>query len=102
MAASRSAQTSGRSGLGTVMLKAAGNERVGNPGGDEPVGRDANDSANNSSRYLTIVGAVQNTGFVADYSSPSAAILVSAPAGPTATGLNQDITTDRVGAAGYK
>ena len=51
---------SGRGGLGTIMLKAAGNERVGQPGGDEPVGRDANDSASNASRYLIDVGAIQN------------------------------------------
>jgi subtilisin-like proprotein convertase family protein len=87
----------GRGGLGTIMLKAAGNERV--PSNGEPVGRDANDSANNTSRHIVVVGAIQNTGSVTDYSSPGATILVSAPAGQT--GLNQDITTDRVGTAGY-
>jgi subtilisin-like proprotein convertase family protein len=89
----------GRNGLGTVSLKAAGNERT--PAPDEPVGRDANDSASNASRFNIIVAAVENTGFVADYSSPSASVLISAPAGPTAPGLNQDVTTDRTGAAGY-
>jgi subtilisin-like proprotein convertase family protein len=91
----------GRGGLGTIMLKAAGNERVGQPGGDEPVSRDANDSVTNASRHLIIVGAIQNTGVVAEYSSSSASLLVSAPGGALATGLDQDITTDRTGAAGY-
>jgi subtilisin-like proprotein convertase family protein len=94
------AQT-GRGGLGVIMVKAAGNERVGQAGGDEPVGRDANDSSYNASRYAIIVGALLNTGFVTEYSSPSAALLISAPGGALATGLDQDITTDRVGAAGY-
>jgi Ca2+-binding RTX toxin-like protein/subtilisin-like proprotein convertase family protein len=95
----QNAVDTGRGGLGTIMVKSAGNERVG--GGNEPVGRDANDSIYNSSRYNVIVGAINNTGDVAEYSSPSANLLVSAPAGPTATGLNQDISTDRTGTDGY-
>jgi Ca2+-binding RTX toxin-like protein/subtilisin-like proprotein convertase family protein len=95
----QNAVDTGRGGLGTIMVKSAGNERT--AGNGEPVGRDANDSIYNSGRYNIIVGAINNTGDVAEYSSPSANLLVSAPAGPTATGLNQDISTDRTGTDGY-
>jgi Ca2+-binding RTX toxin-like protein len=97
----QSSANTGRGGLGVIMVKAAGNERVGDPGGSEPVGRDANDSGDNASRYAVVVGATLNTGFVAEYSSPGACLLVSAPAGPTAPGLDQLISTDRTGTNGY-
>jgi len=93
------AAASGRGGLGTIILKAAGNERF-----DQLViDRDANDEVLNISRHAVAVGAILDTGFVADYSTPGANLLVSAPAGPSlgATGLDQDITTDRVGQLGY-
>jgi subtilisin family serine protease len=95
---------SGRAGLGTIILKAAGNERfIENDEGEQVIDRDANDETANVSRHAVAVGAILNTGFVTDYSSPGTNLLVSAPAGPSlqATGLDQDITTDRVGALGY-
>ena len=94
------AAQSGRGGLGTIILKAAGNERFDE---NKEIWRDANDETANVSRHAVAVGAILDTGFVADYSSPGANLLVSAPAGPSlqATGLDKDITTDRVGHLGY-
>ena len=92
------ASWSGRAGLGTIILKAAGNERrdVNNE-----VFRDANDETANVSRHAVAVGAILHTGFVTAYSTPGANLLVSAPAGPSLPGLDQVITTDRVGELGY-
>jgi subtilisin family serine protease len=105
---------SGRGGLGTIILKAAGNERFIDNSEDPPklvIDRDANDETANVSRHAVAVGAILNTGFVADYSSPGTDLLVSAPAGPsrypdpekppTTAGFDQDITTDAVGRLGY-
>jgi subtilisin family serine protease len=95
---------SGRAGFGTIILKAAGNDRFSGQEGQYVIFRDANDEPANVSRHAVAVGAILNTGFVANYSTPGANLLVSAPAGPsdsTVTGFNQDITTDRVGYLGY-
>ena len=88
----------GRGGLGTIILKAAGNERL---NVNNEVFRDANDQVPNISRHAVAVGAILNTGFVTAYSTPGANLLVSAPAGPSLLGFDQVITTDRVGELGY-
>ena len=76
----------GRGGLGTVWVFAAGN------------GRRDGDNTNyhnlQNSEYTIAVGAVDAGGDAADFSTPGAAMLVSAP-GVAVT------TTDRPGAAGY-
>ena len=97
----QSSAVNGRSGLGVIMVKASGNERMAGSSAEEPVGRDANDSGDNSSRFVIDVGATLNTGFVAEYSSPGACLLVCAPAGPLTAGRGQDITTDRTFTDGY-
>jgi subtilisin-like proprotein convertase family protein len=94
----------GRGGLGTVVIKSAGNDRdqqLDQHGAVEIPPRDSNDQALNVSRYATVVGALLNTGYVAEYSTPGANLLISASAGPLASGPDQDITTDRVGPLGY-
>jgi Ca2+-binding RTX toxin-like protein len=92
----------GRGNLGTIIVKSAGNERFIKNAQDQLVpDRDANDEVLNASRHAVTVGALLKTGFVTGYSSPGTDLLVSAPAGPTAAGLDQDITTDRVGRLGY-
>jgi subtilisin-like proprotein convertase family protein len=88
----------GREDLGTIIVKSAGNERLNDEGA---IFRDANDEVLNVSRHSVVVAAILNTGFVTNYSTPGANLLVSAPAGPSATGLDQVLTTDRVGEFGY-
>ena len=76
----------GRGGLGTVFTFAAGNDRTD--------GQDVNYHAFQNSPYTITVAAIDNTGKFANFSTPGAAILVSAPGVDVAT-------TDRVGGAGY-
>jgi len=76
----------GRGGLGTVFVFSAGN------GGD--TGQDVNYHAFQNSPYTIAVAAIDNTGVIADFGTPGAAVLVSAPGVYIAT-------TDRVGSAGY-
>jgi subtilisin-like proprotein convertase family protein len=84
------AVTTGRAGLGTVFVWAAGN---GNQNGD-----DSNYDGWAASPYAMAVGAVTDKGEQAYYSEPGANILVCAPSNGGAQGIT---TTDRVGAAGY-
>jgi subtilisin-like proprotein convertase family protein len=70
--------TTGRGGLGTINVKAAGNNNV-----------DGNGDALDSSRATITVGAVDTNGQVAYYSSFGAHLLISAPAG--------SVTVDRAG-----
>ena len=73
----------GRGGLGTINVKAAGNNNI-----------DGNGDALDSSRSTITVGAVDTRGQVTYYSSFGAHLLISAPAG--------SVTVDRAGAAsGY-
>src|SRR5262245_27197296 len=66
----------GRGGLGTIVIKSAGNERTQttelNEDGSTNVlpPRDANDEPLNVSRHAIAVGAILNSGFVTDYSTP--------------------------------
>ncbi len=94
------AVTFGRSGLGTVMVRAGGN------------GRDRSINANDDG-YLTdsrVIGvaAVRLDGRFARYGSPGACLLVAAPSGdedPEGNACSTDspnlLTTDRQRAAGY-
>ncbi|MCW5560206.1 MAG: S8 family serine peptidase, partial [Verrucomicrobiae bacterium] len=68
----------GRSGLGTVLVRGAGNERAqGAQAGD--------DGFANDPRGIT-VGAVRRDGHVSSFSEPGACLLVAAPAGDTDEG----------------
>lgn len=72
----------GRGGLGTIVLKAAGNETL-----------NANGDGVNASRHTITVAATESTGFAADYSNYGACVLVTAPAAA--------VTTDLAGSSGY-
>ncbi len=85
-AAIENAVSTGRGGLGTVFVFAAGNDRE--------FGQDVNYHGFQNSPYTITVAAIDNTGVIADFSTPGAAILVSAPG----VGI---VTTDRVGDDGY-
>ena len=79
---------SGRFGLGSIIVKSAGNSRLDN--------YDVNSDLWGNDTRQVIVAAVDPNGFVSSYSSFGAAILVSAFGGPGSV-----VTTDRVGADGY-
>jgi subtilisin family serine protease len=72
----------GRGGLGTIIVQAAGNDND-----------DAGGDGINATRFTITVAATEQTGFAADYSQFGACILVAAPAAA--------VTTDMTGAAGY-
>lgn len=72
----------GRNGLGTVVVKAAGNETM-----------NANGDGANASRHTITVAATTQNGFAADYSNYGSSILVTAPAA--------EVTTDLSGTRGY-
>lgn len=72
----------GRGGLGTIIVKAAGNDTA-----------NANGEGLNVSRYTISVAATEDTGFAADYSNFGACILITAPAA--------SVTTDLMGEEGY-
>jgi subtilisin-like proprotein convertase family protein len=76
----------GRDGLGTVFVFAAGNARS--------AGDNVNHHSIQAAPQVIAVGAVDAAGKVASFSTPGAALLVSA------AGVNI-ATTDRVGAEGY-
>ncbi|MFZ4525293.1 MAG: S8 family serine peptidase [Chlorobium sp.] len=70
------ASVNGRSGLGTINIKSAGNNNI-----------DGNGEALDASRYTVTVAALDATGKIASYSTYGAHILVSAPAGSVTTDL---------------
>ncbi|MDR0810268.1 MAG: S8 family serine peptidase, partial [Gemmobacter sp.] len=82
------AVTSGRGGLGSIIVKSAGNSRA----ADYDVNAD---DWTNDTRQV-VVAAVDRNGFVSSYSSYGAAVLVSGFGTP-----GQVVTTDRRGSAGY-
>lgn len=84
------AVTTGRGGLGTVFVWAAGN---GNQSGD-----DSNYDGWAASPYAMAVSAITDTGVQSYYSEPGSNILVCAPSNG---GLQGITTTDRAGTAGY-
>lgn len=80
---------SGRGGLGTIIVKSAGNNRAS--------GNDTNYDNFTNHRQVIAVGAVDHNGMVTSYSTPGANVLVTAPSASTGVGLT---TTDVAGAAG--
>ncbi len=76
----------GRDGLGAIVTFAAGNTGL--------YGDDVNLHSFQNSRFTIAAGATQENGEIASFSTPGAAVLVSAPGVSIAT-------TDRSGSAGY-
>ena len=81
---------SGRDGLGTILVKSAGNSRSDN--------QDTNSSSWNANFHTISVAAVNQNGFVSSYSTHGASVLVSAFGSPFS---GQVVTTDRLGSEGY-
>ena len=79
----------GRDGLGTILVKSAGNNRGS--------GFDTNYDNFTNHRQVIAVGAVDHNGVVSYYSTPGANLLVMAPSSTYGVGLT---TTDVAGAAG--
>lgn len=80
------AATEGRDGLGTSLVFAAGNARLS--------GDNVNYHNTQNSQFTIAVGAVNRDGMAADFSTPGAAVLLSA--------LGVDVlTTDATGTDGY-
>ncbi|WP_419797719.1 MAG: S8 family serine peptidase [Terasakiella sp.] len=80
----------GRNGLGTSIVYSAGNEKE--------YSFDVNYKFAQNSRFTIAVGAITQDGQASYYSTPGAAVLVSAPSNGHVTGI---YTTDRSGAEGY-
>jgi subtilisin family serine protease len=72
-----SAATTGRDGLGTAMVFAAGNGKLSVAG--QNIGDDANFHSLSNNRFSIAVGAHDSTGESAFFSSPGANVLLSAP-----------------------
>lgn len=87
------AVASGRGGLGTILIKSAGNLRIVN---GININHDTNASSWNANPHTISVAAVDQNGFVSSYSTHGASLLVSAFGTP-----GQVVTTDRVGSEGY-
>lgn len=79
----------GRDGLGTIIVKSAGNNRAS--------GNDTNYDNFSNHRQVITVGAVDHKGMVTNYSTPGATTLITAPSSNLTLGLT---TTDVSGAAG--
>ena len=88
--ATLNAAANGRGGLGTIIVQSAGNAYG--------YGDDTNLHSFQNNRWTITVGATNQDGTIADYSTPGASILVGAPGSPSAGTI---VTTDRVGGAGY-
>jgi Ca2+-binding RTX toxin-like protein/subtilisin-like proprotein convertase family protein len=89
-AAIENAVASGREGLGTVLLWAAGNSRL--------EGQDVNYHGFQNARESIAVAATDDSGKISYYSTPGAPILVSAPSNGGVSGI---VTTDLTGNDGY-
>ena len=89
-AALANAVQTGRGGLGTIFLWAAGN------GGD--VGDDSNYDGYANSIYTISVAAIGNDGVQSYYSEPGANVLIATPSNGGTLGI---VTTDLTGANGY-
>lgn len=81
---------SGRSGLGTIQMVAAGNDRTSFD--------NANTSNFTSSRFVNAIAAIGNDGRVSSYSNPGASLLVASPSNGASLAIT---TTDYTGAVGY-
>ncbi len=84
--------SAGRSGLGTVVVQAAGNDNT-----------NANGDGVNASRFTITVGAIHQDGYAASYSNYGANLLVSSAGGDYSSIRNGlgIVTTDRTDVAGY-
>ena len=87
----KNAVATGRNGLGTIFVQSAGNSRR--------EGNDVNLHNFQNNRFNITVAAVLQNGRVVDYSTPGAALTVSAPS--SAPGSRNMLTTDIPGADGY-
>lgn len=90
------AVTSGRGGLGVVMVRSAGNGREQDS--------DVNDDGYENDPRVIAVAAVRTDGRAASYSNPGACLLVGAPSGDEGDSVLPTlgvVTTDRVGRDGY-
>ena len=86
-----SAAATGRGGLGTVVVKSAGNDA-----------RDAQGDGLNASRFTITVAALGDSGFASSYSNHGASVLIAAPGSEfTANGGLGAVTTDLLGTDGY-
>ncbi|RMF35311.1 MAG: hypothetical protein D6754_13480, partial [Alphaproteobacteria bacterium] len=83
---------SGRGGLGTIVVKSAGNTR------SDPLNQDTNSSSWNANPHSISVAAVDRDGTLSSYSTHGASVLVSGFGSPSA---GQVVTTDKVGGDGY-
>jgi subtilisin family serine protease len=90
------ASDDGRGGLGTIIVKSAGNSR-GSAGAGDVDNYDVNADGWTNFTQQIVVASVDQNGTVSSYSSYGAAILVSAIGGPLAPEV---VTTDRVGVSG--
>lgn len=96
----RDAAANGRNGLGTIQMVAAGNERIPDPEDELGYFSDTNTSNFTASRFVNAIGAIDNAGKVSWYSTPGAALLVTAPSSGGTLGVT---TTDYSGLGrGYK
>lgn len=82
----QTAVETGRDGLGTNIVFAAGNDRA--------EGDNVNYHNLMNTPYTITVGAITRTGVYSDFSTPGAAVLVSAPG-------TYIVTSDNVGSSGY-
>ncbi|MEM7581494.1 MAG: S8 family serine peptidase [Cyanobacteria bacterium P01_A01_bin.80] len=88
----------GRDGLGTILVKAAGNNRLkkNQDGFFVDINQDTNASSWNANKHTISVAAVNQNGYVSSYSTHGASVLVSAFGTP-----GEVVTTDRTGFRGY-
>ena len=78
----------GRNSLGTILVKSAGNSRA--------INQNTNAASWNANPHTISVAAVDQNGFVSNYSTAGSSVLVSAFGTP-----GEVVTTDRVGTEGY-
>jgi subtilisin family serine protease len=97
-AAMGAAVADGRDGLGIVLVKSAGNARQDPFSDNDGLPIDVNHNSTDSDTRQIIVAAVNRDGYVSEYSSYGAPVLISAFGSPLA---GEIVTTDRTGAAGY-
>jgi len=92
-AALKDLASTGRQGLGTIVVQSAGNGYA--------YGDDTNLHNFQNSRYIITVGATDYQGGSSYFSTTGASILVSAPGGAGNGDYASILTTDRSGSAGY-
>ncbi|MEL7090174.1 MAG: S8 family serine peptidase [Pseudomonadota bacterium] len=93
VAAMSSATVDGRGGLGTIIVKAAGNDNNNSTLESQGLLGNAQGEGHNSAHTIITVAATDQSGNVASYSNWGVNLLITAPAA--------SVTTDRTGLAGY-